>query len=384
MRTKNLYFENLDGLRFICFLLVFLYHSFNTEISSLGDSSVHRFVTQFLFANGNLGVNIFFVLSGFLITFLLIQEKKLRGQIDIKKFWMRRILRIWPLFYLCVLFGFFCFPLLKSLFGEQSTEQASISCYLIFLNNFNFIKVIPDATSLAVLWSVAVEEQFYLVWPVVLFLLPLKKYWIAFSAVMVICIVFRALQDRPIIHEFHTLSCIGDMTVGAFGAWLVVEKDSFRERIGNLNKTEITILYIIFLIIFLFRGPLFYSTYIMRIVERPLIAVVLLFLILEQNYARNSFFKFSNFKAISKLGVITYGLYCLHLIAIVSVQTVTQVFGLNTNLWEVMLLEPTLALLLSILMAYLSFNFYERPFLKLKGKFTYISRVSPMKIIASK
>ena len=190
MKTNKVYFENLDGLRFVCFFLVFIYHSFYTQNDYISDAFVYKFVKQFLFANGNLGVNIFFVLSGFLITYLLIQEKKLRGQIDLKKFWFRRILRIWPLFYLCVFFGFVCFPLLKSSFGEAPAEPASLGYYLTFLNNFDFIKVIPDATSLGVLWSVAVEEQFYLIWPLVLFLLPIKRYWIAFVSVILVSLNF--------------------------------------------------------------------------------------------------------------------------------------------------------------------------------------------------
>ena len=103
---KKIYFENLDGLRFFCFFSVFLYHSFHTENEIIKSSPIYKFVTEEIFKNGNLGVNFFFVLSGFLITYLLIAEKKLNGQIDLKKFWIRRILRIWPLFYFCVGFGF--------------------------------------------------------------------------------------------------------------------------------------------------------------------------------------------------------------------------------------------------------------------------------------
>jgi peptidoglycan/LPS O-acetylase OafA/YrhL len=167
--TKKVYFENLDGLRFLCFLSVFFFHSFHTDYASIQSSNLYHFIRRDLFGNGNLGVNFFFVLSGFLITYLLIEEKRLNGQIDIKKFWIRRILRIWPLFYFCVVFGFYIFPFLKTAFGQHPNETASIGYYLTFTNNFDFIKKgLPDASILGVLWSVAIEEQFYFVWPIVL------------------------------------------------------------------------------------------------------------------------------------------------------------------------------------------------------------------------
>lgn len=139
MKDK-IYFENLDGLRFLCFLSVFFFHSFHTEYSYISNSEAYQFIKIDIFGNGNLGVNFFFVLSGFLITYLLIQEKRTNGQINLKKFWMRRVLRIWPLFYFAVFFGFFIFPLLKSAFGQVPNETATLGYYLAFLNNFDFIK----------------------------------------------------------------------------------------------------------------------------------------------------------------------------------------------------------------------------------------------------
>lgn len=173
---KTLYFENLDGLRFLSFLSVFFYHSFYTGSEAIKASPVYHFVKTDVFGNGNLGVNFFFVLSGFLITYLLLEEKKTNGQISLGRFWMRRILRIWPLFFLMVLFGFVAFPLIKQAFGQAPAETAHLVSYLTFTNNFDFIaNGPPDSSVLGVLWSVAIEEQFYLLWPLVIFAVPVKK-----------------------------------------------------------------------------------------------------------------------------------------------------------------------------------------------------------------
>lgn len=372
---KKIFFENLDGLRFLCFLSVFLFHSFYSDFEYITTSNVYHFIKRDLLGNGNLGVNCFFVLSGFLITFLLIEEKKLNGNISLKNFWIRRILRIWPLFYCCILYGFYIFPIVKSFIGESFKETASIQYYLIFLNNFDLINKggIANAPSLVVLWSIAVEEQFYLFWPIMLYFLPIKKYWIAFVIIILGSLFFRAFYQSGLFYEYHTFSCIGDMGVGAFGAWLVAEKSSFRNRISNLSKPNLFFLYGVFILCFFYRG-LLNMTFVTSVFERVFIAIIFLLIILEQSFCKNSLFKFSQFKIISKLGKISYGLYCLHFIAISITTNITKRLGLNKHFWEVFILETVIALILTIIISTISYKILEKPFLKLKDKFSYITK----------
>src|SRR5437868_2879263 len=100
---NRFYYPSLDGLRFFAFLLVFLHHSL------LDWTSPNPLINFFLIAiekNGWLGVDLFFVLSGFLITTLLLKERSDNGNYSLKNFWIRRALRIWPLYYLALIFGF--------------------------------------------------------------------------------------------------------------------------------------------------------------------------------------------------------------------------------------------------------------------------------------
>ena len=206
---EKVYFENLDGLRFFCFLSVFLFHSLETDKDYIKLNPVYRFFKESSFANGFLGVNFFFVLSGCLITYLLIKEKQRVRSIHIGHFWMRRILRIWPLYFACVFYGFIILPYTKILAGGQPAETANPWYYLGFISNFDYIRHgLPDSKSLGVLWSVAIEEQFYLAWPVILSLFAVKKFWIPLTTILLGSLVFRALYDVPILHEMHTLSCI--------------------------------------------------------------------------------------------------------------------------------------------------------------------------------
>lgn len=374
--TKKIYFENLDGLRFLCFLSIFFFHSFQTDYIPIKSTGIYQLVKRDLFGNGFLGVNFFFVLSGFLITYLLIEEKKLNGQIDILNFWIRRILRIWPLFYLCVFFGFVIFPALKTAFGEQPNETATIGYYLTFTNNFELdIKGAPDASILAVLWSIAVEEQFYLVWPILLYFSPIKNYHLIFIIIIVVSSIFRTLNLNYNHYDHHTLSNIGDMAVGALGAWLILTKEKFKEKIMNLHSVFILSFYVSFLFIFIFRDELLSSkNFVIEVVERPITALIILFIILEQCFSKKSLFKMSDFKLISNLGKISYGLYCLHFIAILIVTTLTKKLLINTETWQVLVFEPSFALILAVIISLISYHFYEKPFLKLKDRFAYIKK----------
>jgi peptidoglycan/LPS O-acetylase OafA/YrhL len=352
---------------------VFFFHSFHTEYSSFKASSIYILVKKDLFGNGNLGVNFFFVLSGFLITWLLVEEK-LNGKIHIKNFWIRRILRIWPLYFFCVFFGFVVFPMIKAYFGQASSETADPVYYLTFTNNFDFIrKGLPDASVLGVLWSIAIEEQFYFTWPILLSFLPVKHYIKAFLLIIACSLVFRTVFPGEDIREYHTLSCMGDLTIGALGACLC-RGAGFKQCIENMSRSLIVLIYVLFFIVFFFRDEIFNSFFYLKIFERSLIACLILMIILEQNFSKNSFYKMSDYKRISKLGTISYGLYCLHFIGILITITISKKLHLNENLWNVLILETLSALVITILLSRLSFRYFESPFLRVKEKFSYFTK----------
>ena len=370
--NNKLYFENLDGLRFFCFLSVFFFHSFITDDPAITRAPSYHFIRVSLLGNGFLGVNFFFVLSGFLITYLLIKEKLANNFINIRNFWMRRVLRIWPLYFVCVFYGFVIFPFTKIFAGGVPNETANPWLYLSFFSNFDSIyHGLPDALGLSVLWSVAVEEQFYLTWPLILFFFSVKKFWMPLCFILAGSVVFRAIYDVPILHELHTLSCIGDMAIGGLGAWLMLQSTSFKNRIYNLPKQAIFFIYILFVFVFLFRDEFMLSNFWLRVLERPIISGIMLCIILEQCFAKNSFYKMARFKWASRLGIITYGLYCIQVFVISITRGLTKMAGLNKQVWQVVFLETIVSLLISIGVGLISYRFLETPFLRLKDKFQY-------------
>jgi peptidoglycan/LPS O-acetylase OafA/YrhL len=146
----------LDSVRGLAVLVVLLH---NTD--------KHQY-TGPLARNGWMGVDLFFVLSGFLITGILLDTKNTKGYF--RKFYIRRCLRIWPLYYCALLFMFVVVPLLRPSEAHRIFEPRSMPwwSYFVYIQNF-LVPAITQATGLlGVTWSLAVEEQFYAVWPIVI------------------------------------------------------------------------------------------------------------------------------------------------------------------------------------------------------------------------
>lgn len=376
MNSNNkIFFPNLDGWRFIAFLAVFYHHSLSTKFEHILADPFHKFLRRTA-ENGNLGVDFFFVLSGFLIIYLLISEKKLTGKINVKNFYIRRILRIFPLYYFCVCFGFILFPLLKNLLNVPANENANLLNYLLFLSNIDIINnhAIPDASMLGVLWSVSIEEQFYLTIPFLLLIVPMKFYKWIFGIVLILSWVFRAnYVEDYFAMTFHTFAFVGNLAIGGLIAFYSITNKRFVEFFQNLNSHIIKLIYLIVVIIFFFKNQIFFSP-ILKVFETSIIAVFFALMILEQNFSNNSFYKMKNNYIFSILGKYTYGMYCLHMVAILIILQISSRLHTNTELWQLVLIETPLSLALSILIAYLSYQYYEKPFLKLKDRFSVISK----------
>src|SRR5687767_14913517 len=164
------YYPALDGLRGVAILLVVIYHNFG-------------FISQSYF--GWLGVDLFFVLSGFLITDILLRT--VNDPKFLSNFYMRRVLRIFPLYYASLLLFLFIVAPLTSDKIEWNYYQENQVYLWTYLQNWLYIFKEPgSAAILNHYWSLAVEEQFYIFWPLVILLLKKPKYLLAFIGILLI------------------------------------------------------------------------------------------------------------------------------------------------------------------------------------------------------
>lgn len=365
-RSKR-YFSNINALRFFAFLGVFIAHSFATNNSHLLQSSYYQAFSLFI-QKGVLGVNFFFVLSGFLITWVLLEEIKSSNTINLRNFYLRRILRIWPLYFLVVGLG------LAILFWKQqhhTTFQITFPVYhyFTFTVNFGVLKhSVPYLPLLGILWTISVEEQFYLFWA--LLIRFFKKHILKLIiGVLITSIIFRGIfiQSGDVIY-FHTLSVMCDMAIGALLSYLSFKQNPLLEKWKNISKWLILALYLLFILYLSLSNYLPHSD-ISNVIERPILALFFAFVLFEQSFCNNSFFKLEKFSILNHLGKISYGLYCFHPLA-------------NLILWQFIkrniipdiptttfFLYPISSLLLTVLLAGISYRYYERYFLKLKVRF---------------
>jgi peptidoglycan/LPS O-acetylase OafA/YrhL len=351
------------------FLGVFLFH-FNLRLNagSSGYPNTFNFLKN-IFSYGDLGVNFFFVLSGFLITYLLMYEEALSEKYTIFNFWVRRILRIWPLYFGIVVYGFLIYAFLYSR-KSVYTETAEIKYYLSFLPNFNIIhNGFPTNPALTVLWSVGVEEQFYFIWPLLLLSKKFRPY--SFPLIILFSFWFRFVHhDSFFILKFHSFSVMNDIAIGAGLAWtcfrLKLKQDTIR-----LSKIWIAFFYILGMsYVFLSPSPI---TNPLLMALRPfLISLFFCFILFEQVFLSDRLCNFGQIKSFDKWGKYTYGLYCLHIIGILIAYNLSKLIHLEQNMLWVISGELLLSFGISMLFAFLSYTYLEKPFLRLKKRFSKI------------
>lgn len=358
--SRRVDFPALDGLRLLCFLPVFFFHC--RALPGFDGGSAWQAAGGWLFRNGAVGVNFFFVLSGFLITCLLLNEKITTGHLAVGRFYLRRILRIWPLYFFMVALGF----VLVLLAGSGAwRDPSSPYAYLLFYANFDYLQHPSAQPVLAILWSVAVEEQFYLVWPLLLLAVPGRRVPWLLGGVLLLALGFRAAHatDNWLL-EHHTLAVIGDMAVGGMAAWLVVTRPGLPAAVAGWSRRRCLMLYALLAAVCLFRQELFARPE-LAVIERAVIAALAALVIVEQCYAARTPLRLTRWPRVAYWGRRTYGLYCFHTFGLLLAATLCgQSAGAAAGL----------GLLLTGALAATSYRWLEQPFLRGKERLAVIRR----------
>lgn len=369
LENKKIYLPGLNGIRAIAAIAVVASH-INHRSVGFGLPSMP------LLDLAGYGVTMFFVLSGFLITFLLLKEKKLTNTINYKFFFIRRALRIWPLYFLYLF-------LLILVFGVESFRDTFIY-YVFFMPNFvNLLVaeygVVPVSKVLSEkighYWSLGVEEQFYIFWPLVIKFL--NKYLFAFLLFFpIVFLLFKiALKvlNFPIeIQAFFHYSRFGCLSIGGIGAYL------YCNHIESLKYFNSILLQIVCWSIMVFIAS--NNFYIYGIINHEIVAIITVVLIFNQiNNPKliinleNAFFDF--------LGKISFGLYIYNPLVIFFMQKSLNNLAVNIALKMVLVYISVFSTL--ILISYLSFHYYENHFLRFKKNFIKVNSFSNTKSFKS-
>ena len=368
--NRPVYLPGLNGLRAIAALAVVVSHTtlalgeFGLNPNIFGSDMEGK--ARGLDLAGN-GVTIFFVLSGFLICFLLMKEKEIHS-LRIKDFYIRRALRIWPLYYL-----YLGLALLTTYWFNIPVNNQMILPYVFLAANIPFILQMA-LPFLSHYWSLGVEEQFYLFFPQLARLSNkrlLNTSLILISFLLLLKLFCWFLQKKygyeiPLatitVTRFHV------MLMGVVAAILYYQENKLFLQIST-HKVVQVLAWIGLLLITLNKF------HFASVIDGELVAVIAVILIMGQVTKRNQIINLEN-RACDFIGKISYGMYVIHPLLIFYVAQITGKLSNQTFLGY--LFVYSIILIATIVVAYLSYTYYEKPFLKWKQKFTTIKSAASM------
>lgn len=353
------YMPQLDTLRAFAVLLVIISHWLPT------DNILNRYSN-----NGISGVTLFFVLSGFLITGILLKSKQQTEEGDsvkqaLKTFYIRRSLRIFPLYYLVITLAW--------IFNESNIRE-NFWWYFFYASNFYFWKAGEWQGHLAHLWSLSVEEQFYIFWPALVLFVPRKWLPAMFCTVILVAVTYRlqTISQSSDLARFLTPGSLDSFALGALLAYGKV----FQPRWFEMFYRHRMLLTFLSALVFLFAPVgigMITDFYVFRFwfygFYFPVISFFFALIIwrASDGITNPLVAPVFNNRGLIFLGKISYGLYLLH-------NFVPPLYGIEFPSFLqpfAFMLTNLLRLTLLIVVCSLSWYLFEKPILKLKALFEY-------------
>ncbi len=361
--------SNLDGLRFLAAAVVAICH-FDIIKASYG---LERTGWRFFSNSAQMAVSFFFVLSGFLITYLLLKEKYASpdNRFRLFQFYGKRIRRIWPLYYLLLLLSFFAFPKIEGLHSAEvltnDLHLKRLTGYLVWLPNYTEYQYGPQPF-LGQTWSLAVDEFFYLFFPIGLYFVKRKNvrryfFLLIFLSLLLTVLVYllnsysRLSADvKSVLYVIADKYRVYAFGAGALVAWVLLNKDHIRGRWLLFIRQKGMALGLSILLTFLVLGGITFS-WITQQVYAFLFSLLILSLV-----SSGIRFALLNHRVMLYLGKISYGIYMLHPIAIVICLQLSNHFLPFGMMGEILLVIASM--LVTVLLSALSYELMEKHFLK--------------------
>jgi len=213
---------------------------------------------------------------------------------------------------------------------------------------------------------------------------PARFYALIFPVIIAIAIPmqFRHYSPAGSLLWSSPFVCMGDLAMGGWWAYGVFSSPRLRNWLQNLSKPFIMGVYLVGITYLFSMYQLSELSWFVSVFGRMMLSVFFAFIILEQNYSVNSFYKVSRFKTVSKLGLYTYSLYMLHFMCIYVVNKVLDILHLNTKIYQVVVVQTLISFVASIVIGWLSYTYVEKYFLSLKKRFS-ASQVSAKDLVTT-
>jgi len=368
LQEKKPYFKNLDSLRFFAAFFVILGHCIRS-VPKIKIPLANSIINSFL--DGALWVSFFFVLSGFLIGYLIYVELK-EESFSPKKFLIRRALRIWPLFYAVIFLAFFIFPILRFYLSGILFWYPSWWKFIFFGGNYVILEAHKTGNDLLaphpalVTWSIAVEEQFYILISIIILFVKQKYLIIVTSCIAIFGIGYLLLieESKSYLHS-HTFWSTFDFFIGITLGLLFAFHQKCRDFVSR-NRIYLKWFIISVVIALLLMKDFSVSYNLIKISYVTLFAIIIIYAI----YSSSRFFNaIGNNVWLSYFGKISYGIYLWHSFVQYPLNLYSHKYFGQTPSIQKELIIALLTVVITLIIAHLSFKYFESYFLKLKSKF---------------
>ncbi len=369
---RSFYRPELDAVRFIAFLAVFCHHTFIRQPENYPFSVPVAQVLASLVNASAFGLSLFFTLSAYLICELLLREKTVTGTVDLPRFYKRRILRIWPLYFLGLGLGA-VYAFHYGNFGRQAPWFVAYSLMVgnvyTGLHGWGGIATGPAGP----LWSISIEEQFYLIWPAVARFCSERRIYIVACLIVIISnlsLVYFGSRHTDVDGLVWTNSFVQFYMFGA-GILLSLFLNGRMPILATLPRVALSLagLGCWFLASFVYnlktRGQLGTIAGLLPgyfLIAAGCIAIMVSLMGVQQVP-----------RWIATLGRLSYGLYVFHMLAIQQ----CQYFFVRHHPTHYILLAELPALAITILLAAFSYRYFEEPFRRLKNREAIIHSEPP-------
>lgn len=359
------YHKSLDSIRALAVIVVIIGHWF-VPFEAAFQPDI-KFWISGLIPQAGFGVHLFFVLSGFLITTILLNARQNSDKSKlqtIKAFIIRRVLRIFPIYYLSILI---------LLIAGFEFAEGTLSYIALYISNIKIYQLM-DFYKWSHTWSLAVEEQFYLIWPWVILFIPKRRLKITF--LLCIAIGLASTYYTMVVLAnwagiFLVTSCIQAFAIGGFYAHLRLENKL------EQYKSFFSFAFVVSLIVFYqFSFHQHYkeaNDYLILLID-SVVSIGLIHLALNnKSEAWRKYFFEQPF--INKIGKISYGIYLYHQAMGFLWESIILLFTDANSKAGIFLLDWENAYYFKLVLLYFislwSYKYIEMPFLRLKSKFNY-------------
>jgi peptidoglycan/LPS O-acetylase OafA/YrhL len=369
--TARFYRPELDVLRFGAFFLVLMHHTMPSELAgyhSWSSSPLVRLLLYRVQLAGGFGLSLFFCLSAYLIATLLLRERALTGDVHLKDFYVRRILRIWPLYFSALILGF-----LRSYTVHMHPNSVAFLSYVFLMGSWYCAFYAIPANPIAPLWSISVEEQFYLFIPLTAKHGGPRTLGILAATLFVLCLIalsvlvhHRASPDSVWFNSFVQFSAFAaGLTLAV---WLRRPRWVSSRTVQAVIGVTAVLLLMCGSVIFNIKG-FTATTWVDLVAGYTIVSLgsaICVFAFIARPWSPPSFLVY--------LGKVSYGLYVFHSWTLSISDRIVSWLHPSTSHNSIPYVGSRIAIsfLLSLLIASISYRFLESPFLRFKDRFTRV------------